>query len=177
MNLPSSPVQEDLFDTSGLIGTTSKNLATTTSISNCSSGTFYVPSGTVPNSSTTTAGGYVGGTSISYPSITPTITTTTVAGTGNVSFPNNMTWHPVQPPGKITAGGFELSTKIDDDGKDTLILSVGDRKKCAYKCQLLPGIFLYTDHGKPGFFQRLVLRVLFGMKWENTLAERFIEAL
>lgn len=92
-------------------------------------------------------------------------------GTGNY-FPQTYTW-PTQPP----KPNVQFQTKFDDDEKEVLEITLGSKAKCEHKVHLIPGIALYTPHKPPSKFRRFVLWLIFGVKWETTLEERFIDQL
>lgn len=168
MNLTATSLaQGELF---GETTSTASNLAT-----NCvgltpnANVTYTFPNSITGGSFPISGGGSITTGTVTTPYIGPT---TTIAPN---TLPNTYVWPtPVPTPPNSS---FNIQTDTDDNGKDILIMTLGDKKNCNYKLQLLPGIFLYSNHRRPGFIQRMIFRFLFGFKWESTLAERFINAL
>ena len=176
-----SPESIDSLVESGFTTTLNSLAETTSSQWVPNTGTLTsVCSSNIPGGVTSVTGGLGTTGTLTFPNATPTIAGPFTAG-GVVSGGGGGTYvwpqtYPPNPP-NLKVGDFDVSTELDDDGKETLILSLGERKNCNYKMQLLPGIILYSNHGRPGFFQRFIFKLLFGIKWESTLAEKFINAL
>lgn len=92
--------------------------------------------------------------------------TTTTLGSGNVIGHNFGTY-----PNRV-------KTEKDDNDLDVLTLVIGDEKqKCKYKIRILPEIQIYTQHQRPSKFRRFMYWLIFGIKWESTYLENFIEQL
>lgn len=114
---------------------------------------------------------------------TQAYTTTTTAG----NFPPILTTTGTFPGN--TSSGYSSSYSYpkpyiinftkeeDDDGNNILCISLDEKNKCEHKITLFPGIRFYTNQKQPGFFRRTILSILFGIKWESTLKDRFIEGL
>lgn len=104
-------------------------------------------------------------------SINPYVTSGTM--TGNVYAPpsHNNPWGSAPKP------AVDLAVINDDEGRSVLKICLGEEKDCDHKVHIFPGIQLYSNHKKPGLFRRFMLGLIFGIKWESTLEEKFIEQL